>query len=82
MYDAREKAIRDRNWQLNAARREGEIQGEIKGKIEGKIELIRTLQGILCVPVSGEEDLRGMTLQQLEALTGSLQERIRNRPSS
>jgi predicted transposase/invertase (TIGR01784 family) len=76
MYDARGKAIRDENWRLNAARREGEIQGEIKGKIE----LIRTLQGILCVPVGEEKDLRGMTLEQLEALTGSLQEKIRNRP--
>lgn len=48
----------------------------------GKIELIRTLHGILCVPVSEEENLRGMTLEQLEALTGSLQEKVRNRPSS
>ena len=77
MYDAREKAIRDRQWQLNAALREGEIKGEIKGKIE----LIRTLQGILCVPLSEEHDLRGMTLEQLEALTSSLQEKLRGRPS-
>jgi predicted transposase/invertase (TIGR01784 family) len=98
MYDAREKAIRDWNWKINAARREGEIQGEIqgeikgkiegeiqgeiKGKIEGKIEMIRTLQGILCVPVSEEEDLRGMTLEQLETLTSSLREKVRTRPSS
>ncbi len=74
MYDAREKAIRDENWRLNAARREG--------KIEGKIELIRTLQGILGASVSEEEDLRGMTLEQLEALTSGLRERIRTRPSS
>ena len=74
MYDAREKAIRDRNWQLNAARREGEIKG--------KIELIRTLQGILSIPVSEEQDLCEMTLEQLEALTSSLQERIRTRLSS
>ena len=65
MYDAREKAIRDRKWELNAAFREGEqikgeikgeikgkIEGKIKGKIEGKIELIRTLQGILQTSVS------------------------------
>ena len=69
MYDAREKAIRDRQWELNAAFREGEregeikgkiegkIEGEIKGKIEGKIELIRTLQGILQTPVSEEQEL-------------------------
>jgi hypothetical protein len=82
MYDAREKAIRDENWRLNAARREGEIKGEIEGEIKGKIELIRTLQGILGVPVSEEADLRGMTLEQLEALTSGLRERIRTRPSS
>jgi len=81
MYDAREKAIRDRQWQLNAARREGEQEGEIRGEIKGKIELIRTLQGILGVPLSEEDDLRGMTLQQLESLTSSLQEKLRSRPS-
>ncbi len=78
MYDAREKAIRDRQWQLNAARREGEI----KGKIEGKIELVRTLQAILNDPLSEEQDLRTMTLGELEALAGSLQERLRSRSSS
>ena len=39
MYDRRERAIRDRQWELNSARREGKIEGEIKGKIEGKIEV-------------------------------------------
>jgi len=81
MYDAREKAIRDRNWQLNAARREGEQEGKIEGKIEGEIKLIRTLQGILGVPLSEDDDLRAMTLEQLEALTSSLQEKLRSRPS-
>ncbi len=55
MYDAREKAIRDHQWALNAAHREGFHEGESKGKMEGKIEgrlegeikLIRTLEGIL-----------------------------------
>jgi predicted transposase/invertase (TIGR01784 family) len=90
MYDAREKAIRDRKWELNSAYREGKLEGEAEGKLEGKLEgkiegeikLIRTLQGILCIPVGEEEDLRGLSLQQLEALTGSLQEKIRSRPSS
>ncbi|MGO9109394.1 MAG: hypothetical protein ACLP9L_09185 [Thermoguttaceae bacterium] len=54
MYDAREKAIRDRKWDLNAAFREGEREGEVKGKIE----LIRTLQGILQTSVSEEQELR------------------------
>ena len=86
MYDAREKAIRDRKWELDSAfregEREGEIKGEIKGKIEGKIELIRTLQGIMQTAVSEEQDLRTMTLEQLESLTSSLQEQLRNRTPS
>ncbi len=86
MYDAREKAIRDRKWELNSAFREGEREGEIKGKIEGeikgKIELIRTLQVILQTSVSEEQELRAMTLEQLESLTGSLQEQLRNRTPS
>ena len=74
MYDAREKAIRDRKWELNGAFREG--------KIEGKIETIQALQGILSVPVSEEQELRTLTLEQLQALASSLQEKLRNRTPS
>jgi len=94
MYDAREKAIRDRQWAMNAAHREGvlegelkgEIKGKIKGKIEGKVEgeikLIRTLQTILCMPVSEEQELRALDLARLELLTNNLQDQLRNRKSS
>jgi predicted transposase/invertase (TIGR01784 family) len=78
MYDAREKAIRDRKWELSSAFREGEREGEIKGKIES----IRMLQGLLNVPVSEEQELRTLTLEQLQALTSSLQENLRNRTPS
>jgi len=44
--------------------------------------LICTLQGILHIPVSEEQDLRAMTLEQLETLASSLQEKLRNRTSS
>jgi hypothetical protein len=54
MYDAREKAIRDRKWELNSAFREGEIKGETKAKIE----TIQMLQGILREPVGDEQELR------------------------
>ena len=85
MYDAREKAIRDRQWQLDAAFREGQRKGEAKGQREGeindRIETIRSLQGILRVPVSDEQELRAMTFEQLQSLTRSLQEDIRNRLS-
>ena len=98
MYDSREKAIRDRQWELNASRKEGliegeiqgmikgeikgKIEGEIKGKIEGKIELIRVLQEILQVPVGTESDFEGKSLEELQSLTADLQERIRQRRSS
>jgi len=82
MYDAREKAIRDRNWQLAAARQEGLEEGEIKGKIEGKIEMVRMLQGLLYMPVSDEKELSAMDLEQLDALTAGLQEKLRGRATS
>jgi hypothetical protein len=94
MYDRREKSIRDRNWQLAAARQEGleegeikgevkgRIEGEIKGKIEGRIEMVRMLQGLLYMPVSDEKELSAMGLEQLDALTGGLQEKLRSRVPS
>ncbi len=75
MYDARERAIRDREWEINAAFRDGEI----KGKIEGEIKMIRTLQALLGVPVAEEQELRATTLEQLEAMTSALQEQLRSR---
>ncbi len=75
MVDAREKAIRDQQWALNAAHREGEI----KGKIEGKIELIRTLEGILGLALSNVEDLQKLDLEALQMRTSNLQDRARDR---
>jgi flagellar biosynthesis/type III secretory pathway protein FliH len=90
MYDRREKSIRDRNWQLAAARQEGleegeakgEIKGEIKGLIKGKIEMVRMLQGLLYMPLSDEKELTAMGLEQLDALTAGLQEKLRGRVPS
>jgi predicted transposase/invertase (TIGR01784 family) len=87
MYDARERAIRDRKWEINAARREGleegeikgKIEGKIEGKLEGKIEAVRMLQGLLYLPVSDEKELSAMGLEQLDALTDGLQEKLRSR---
>ncbi len=86
MYDAREKAIRDRKWEIAAAerkgRREGRREGQREGEIKREIKTIRMLQGLLCVPASSEEELRGLNLEQLEVLTNDLQEKLRNRPAS
>ena len=90
MYDAREKALRDYQWAMNSARREGLIKGKIEGKLEGeiegeikvRIETIQMLQGLGCVPVSEEQDLRILTLEQLQSLTNDLREKLRNRTPS
>jgi hypothetical protein len=86
MYDARERAIRDRKWELNAAFREGEskgkLEGEIEGEIKGEIRSVRMLQGLLQIPISEEQELHTLTLEQLQTLTSSLQEQLRNRSPS
>ena len=82
MYDAREKAIRDYQWAMNSARREGLDEGEIKGEIKGKVDLIQRLQAILEIPASENQVLQAMDLSQLESLADNLQSQIRNRMSS
>jgi predicted transposase/invertase (TIGR01784 family) len=79
MYDTREKAIRDQQWILNAARREGLEEGEIKGREEGEIKLIQTLQEILGGPVSDAAVFQGRSLEQLSAMTEELRKKIQRR---
>jgi predicted transposase/invertase (TIGR01784 family) len=79
MYDTREKAIRDQQWILNAARREGLEEGEIKGREEGEIKLIQTLQEILGGPVSDAAVFQGRSLEQLRAMTEELRKKIQRR---
>ncbi len=86
MYDAREKVIRDRKWELDArerkARREGKIEGEIEGEMKVRIETTQMLQGLACVAVSEEQELRALGLEQFQALTRDLREKLRNRMPS
>ena len=56
MYDAREKAIRDRKWEIAAAerkgRREGRREGQREGEIKREIKTIRMLRDYYaCLPV-------------------------------
>ncbi len=78
MYDARERAIQDREWELEARERKGETKGEIKGEIR----MIRTLQGLLGVAPTDEQELQSRSLEQLQAMTSDLQEKLRTRTPS
>jgi hypothetical protein len=78
MYDARERAIQDREFELDARERKGEIKGEIRGEIR----MVRTLQGLLGTPLADEQELQKLTLDQLQAMTSNLQEKLRNRVPS
>jgi predicted transposase/invertase (TIGR01784 family) len=85
MYDTREKAIRDRQWALNASREEGiekgREEGEIKGEMKGEIKLIHTLQEILGEPISEESSLQGQSLDRLQSITAQLRNKIQGRTS-
>ncbi len=76
MYDSREKAIRHRNWELAAARHEGKQEGMRKGRLKGTIQ---TLQEVVRITASSEDELDSMSLEQLESLKTRLQEEVRNR---
>jgi predicted transposase/invertase (TIGR01784 family) len=75
MYDTREKALRDQQWILNAAKREARAEGESRGEVR----LIQTLQEILGVEVSDESILKGRSIEELQALTAELREQIKKR---
>jgi flagellar biosynthesis/type III secretory pathway protein FliH len=92
MYDTREKAIRDQQWILNAARREGleagrvegREEGEIKGREEGREEgelfgKIRMLQNLLSLPESTDKELHPRSRTELETLATELQAQLRKR---
>ena len=80
MYDTREKAIRDQQWILNAARREGREEGEIKGREEGELfGKIRILQNLLSLPQSTDQELHPRSRTELEILATELQAQLRKR---
>ena len=89
MYDSREKARLDREWQLSSSflagkiegEAKGKIEGERKGKIEGEIKLIRTLQEILQLPPSSDAELQTLNLAELNERFNALRQQIRQRNS-
>ncbi|XZE17998.1 hypothetical protein SH449x_003280 [Pirellulaceae bacterium SH449] len=63
---------------LTKGRQEGHQEGRQEGRKEGEIKLIRTLESIL--GISGEAtDLSDRSLEELQRITESLQERINQR---
>jgi flagellar biosynthesis/type III secretory pathway protein FliH len=76
MYDTREKAIRDQQWILNAARREGREEGREEGELFGKI---RMLQNLLSLPQSTDQELQPKSRTELETLATELQTQLRKR---
>jgi len=92
MYDTREKAIRDQQWILNAARREGLEAGRVEGRVEGREEgeikgreegelfgKIRMLQNLLSLPESTDKELHTRSRTDLETLVTELQAQLRKR---
>jgi predicted transposase/invertase (TIGR01784 family) len=77
MYDATEKARRDRQWALNAKLAEGKIEG----KVEGEIKLIRTLEGLLGRAPTHESQLKTQKLEELQKIATELQAQLRSRIS-
>ena len=76
MYDTREKAIRDQQWILNAARREGLEIGREEGELFGKI---RMLQNLLSLPQSTDQELQPKSRTELDRLATELQAQLRKR---
>ena len=82
MYDAREKALRDQQWALNVARREGKAEGEARGKAVGEIKIIQLLEKILLLPQSSEAELAKKPLAELQQITAELQAQVQTRKFS
>ncbi len=84
LYELREKAIRDQDWAINAARREGQAEGRAEGKAEGRSEgeligKIRNLQELLGMPIDTSNELVSRTIGELEQLSCQLQQQLRSR---
>ena len=57
----------------------GEARGEARGERSGEMRLIRTLQSILHVPLSSDDELVGKGLEELRSISESHQQQILSR---
>ena len=81
MRDARVRALRDRQWELHAARREGFEsglqEGMERGRKQEKIQVIQLFEEISGAPVTDDATLLQLSLQQLQLMTSQLREEVR-----
>jgi hypothetical protein len=78
-YSARLKLRLDEAARLEYARNEGEEKGRREGRKQGLIQLIQTLQQLLDLPASTNDDLMKGDDQQLNQLSEELQQQLRSR---
>jgi hypothetical protein len=55
-------------------------KGEARGEVRGEIRLNHTLQSILRVPQTSNDQFAGMSPEQLRSIAEELQQQILNRP--
>lgn len=83
MYDQREKAQRDYEWQLASERTQGLEQGLEQGEEKGRrLEVVKTihmLQELLHEPMSSAESLAAQSLEILTATVAELRLRLQDR---
>ena len=80
LYEARLKLQRDQEMRLRAAREEGLAEGRAEGRAEGEAKgRVKLLQQLVGVDVSSDEALSGLSIEELSALEGDLQRRLRER---
>ena len=80
MYDQREKALRDYEWLIEGARREGIEKGIEKGREQGElIGKIMLLRQLLGEAEESKETLQELPLDELSSMVAELQDRLRTR---
>jgi predicted transposase YdaD len=88
MYDQRQKAIRDRAYELKMAIAEGEERGEQRGEQRGialgeergkVLGTLNTLEELLGLPITSTELANSLNIDTLKFKADSLRSRLRDR---
>ena len=59
--------------------KKGEARGEARGEVRGEIRLIHSLQSILRIPQTSNDQFLGMSLEHLRSIAEVLQQQILDR---